>query len=49
VATVDHFYTKLFGLEATMQTPTGRAMAAHRTAVMRDFLRQLGSEIDGRS
>jgi uncharacterized protein len=48
-ATVDHFYTKLFRLEATMQTPTGRAMAAHRTAVMHDFLRRLGSEIDGQS
>lgn len=47
-ATVDHFYTKLFKLEAAMQTASGRALAANRTAVMRDFLQQLDDEIEGR-
>lgn len=47
-ATIDHFYTKLFGLEATMQTASGRELAAQRTAVMRAYLEQLGNEIEGR-
>jgi len=48
-ATVDHFYTKLFKLEEAMQTTSGRALAAHRTAVMRSFLQELDDEIEGRS
>jgi uncharacterized protein len=42
---IDHFYTKLLGLAGTMQTITGRAEAAARTAFMHDFLTQLGREI----
>lgn len=43
--TLDHFYTKLLRLTATMQTTAGRAEAARRTAFMRGFLAQLGGEI----
>jgi uncharacterized protein len=46
VATVDHFYTKLFKLADTMQTAAGRREAQTRTQFMRDFLAQLGREID---
>lgn len=48
-STVDHFYTKLFALEGTMQTTAGRALAAQRTAFMRVFLNELANEIDGRN
>jgi uncharacterized protein len=42
---VDHFFTKLLGLPATMLTEGGRREAERRTAVMLDVLRQLGDEI----
>jgi uncharacterized protein len=42
---VDHFFTKLLGLSATMQTEAGRREAERRTEFLRLFLRQLGSEI----
>lgn len=45
VATVDHFYTKLFKLVGTMQTNAGRREAQFRTQFMRDFLAQLGREL----
>jgi uncharacterized protein len=45
VATVDHFYTKLFKLAETMQTAAGRREAQTRTQFMRDFLAQLGREL----
>ncbi len=45
VATIDHFYTKLFKLETTMQTNAGRHEAHARTEYMRDFLAQVGCEI----
>lgn len=48
-ASVDHFYTKLFKLAATMQTEAGRQMAEERTTVMHDYLDRLAAEIDGRS
>jgi len=44
-ASIDHFYTKLLGLAATMTTPAGRAEAERRTALMRQFLSELGREI----
>lgn len=44
---VDHFYVKLFRLAERMNTTAGRAEADRRTAYMRDFLAQLGREIDG--
>ncbi|MCC6650517.1 MAG: HD domain-containing protein [Candidatus Eisenbacteria bacterium] len=42
---VDHFYTKLLGLGATMRTAAGRAEAERRTAFLRAFLDQLGDEL----
>lgn len=45
--TIDHFYAKLLTLAATMQTATGRAEAAARTAFMRDYLAHLQREIAG--
>ncbi len=45
VATIDHFYTKLFKLEATMQTTAGRREAHVRTEYMRGFLTQMAHEI----
>jgi len=45
VSTLDHFYTKLFTLAATMQTAAGRAEAERRTAFMQTFLVQLEKEI----
>ena len=42
---VDHFYTKLFKLESMMQTPAGKQEAQKRTQFMRDYLAQLGQEI----
>jgi uncharacterized protein len=44
-ASVDHFYTKLLGLAATMQTDAGRIEAERRTAFIRAFIVQLRSEI----
>lgn len=44
---IDHFYRKLLTLADMMHTPTGRAEARKRTAFMRQFLAQLGHEIDG--
>jgi len=43
--TLDHFYCKLLGLAATMQTAAGRAEAARRTEYMKTFLAQLREEI----
>jgi uncharacterized protein len=43
---VDHFFTKLLGLADTMQTDVGRREAERRTQFLREFLRELGSEID---
>ncbi len=42
---LDHFYSKLLKLGATMATPTGREMARHRTEVMQTFLNELREEI----
>jgi uncharacterized protein len=42
---IDHFFTKLLMLGATMQTAAGRAAAQRRTRFLRQFLAQLGSEI----
>lgn len=44
---VDHFARKLFGLEATMQTPPGRRLARERTAVLERFLDDLARELQG--
>ncbi len=45
VATIDHFYVKLFTLAGTMQTVAGRVEAEKRTAVMQEWLEQLEKEI----
>lgn len=42
---VDHFFTKLLGLPATMRTPRGREEAERRAAFLRVFLEQLGGEL----
>jgi uncharacterized protein len=42
---VDHFFAKLFGLPATMQTDAGRVEAERRVSAMRALLRQRGEEI----
>jgi uncharacterized protein len=44
-ASIDHFYTKLLTLAATMQTEAGRKEAERRTAFIRAFIEQLRSEI----
>jgi uncharacterized protein len=45
VSSIDHFYTKLLGLAATMATTAGRAEAERRSDFMRVYLLQLGHEI----
>lgn len=45
ISTLDHFYTKLLTLAATMQTASGRREAERRTMFMRTWLGQLRSEI----
>lgn len=42
---IDHFYTKLFKLQHTMQTAAGRTEAQRRTAFMEHFITQLVQEI----
>ena len=42
---VDHFYTKLLSLAATMRTEAGRAEAERRTAFLHMFLTQLADEL----
>jgi uncharacterized protein len=42
---IDHFFTKLLKLEETMQTAAGRTAARQRTQFLKEFLKQLGSEI----
>lgn len=42
---IDHLYTKLLGLAATMNTATGRAEAERRTLFLHQFLQQLASEL----
>jgi uncharacterized protein len=42
---IDHLYTKLLGLAATMTTAAGRAEAERRTRFLRAFLEQLRTEI----
>jgi uncharacterized protein len=42
---VDHFFTKLFGLPDTMQTEAGRAEAAQRVQLLHDFVAALGREL----
>ncbi|WP_026960276.1 HD domain-containing protein [Aliagarivorans taiwanensis] len=46
LAAIDHFHTKLFSLSEKMNTAAGKAEAERRTQYMREFLRQLGSEIN---
>ena len=41
---INHFYEKLFKLAALMNTDTAKALAAHRTAVMHEFVDQFKAE-----
>ncbi len=41
---VDHFFAKLLTLQSTMQTESGRTLAADRTGFLRQFLDQLKQE-----
>jgi uncharacterized protein len=43
--TLDHFWVKLFKLEAKMLTPTGRRLAGERVARMRRFVDELEDEV----
>jgi len=45
VWTVDHFFQKLLKLESLMNTESGKAEAKKRTAVLKEFLKQLKQEI----
>ena len=42
---VDHFFTKLLSLPATMRTAAGRAEAEKRAELLQEFLRALGTEL----
>ena len=42
---IDHFFTKLLRLPATMRTDAGRAEAERRAAFLREFLARLGDEL----
>lgn len=44
--TIDHFYTKLLGLPATLHTAPARREAERRAAMMRAFLDELALELD---
>ncbi len=43
---VDHFFTKLLRLPPGMHTETGRIEAERRAAFLREFLAELGRELD---
>ena len=43
---VDHFFTKLLSLPATMHTPEGRAEAERRAGFLQAFLDQLAGELE---
>jgi uncharacterized protein len=42
---VDHFFVKLFKVSETLQTASARSEGARRVAFMREYLKQLRSEI----
>ncbi len=42
---IDHYYVKLLKLADTLVTPTAKAEGARRVAFMKEFLKQLESEI----
>ena len=43
--TVDHFYAKLLKLESLMNTKSGKVEAKKRTKVLKEYLKQLKSEV----
>jgi uncharacterized protein len=43
---LDHLFTKLLTLAGTMRTPGGRREAERRTEFLREYVRQLQSELD---
>jgi len=44
--TIDHFYQKLFRLPGSMQTTSGKVEAERRVEIMKQFVAELGREID---
>ena len=46
-SSVQHFYEKLLHLKDLMNTETGKRMAVHRDAYLRDFLEEFYAEWDG--
>lgn len=47
VFTIDHFYKKLFRTAETLQTVAGREEGMRRVAVMKQYLKDLSTEIKG--
>jgi uncharacterized protein len=45
--TINHFYEKLLGLSATLNTAAARGVGEARTAYMRAFLAEFGAEVHG--
>ncbi|MCB9587422.1 MAG: HD domain-containing protein [Polyangiaceae bacterium] len=43
---VDHFFTKLLGLSRTLLTPVGRAEAARRSQILKQFIEALAGELE---
>ncbi len=46
-ATINHFYEKLLRLRDRMNTATARRLAAHRHAVLEEFLTEFLAEWEG--
>lgn len=45
VYTIDHFYQKLFKTAETLQTASGKEIGSSRVQIMKDYLRDLSTEI----
>jgi uncharacterized protein len=42
---LDHFFQKLLTLEKKMNTKTGKTLAKKRTKILKNFLKEIKSEI----
>ena len=47
-SSLHHFHSKLLKLKDTMNTKTAKKLAAHRHAVMEDFVKEFFDEWEGR-